>query len=45
MITFIQQIFFFDIDGDTDIERSIKSEISLIYSSGDVQYIMDILDK
>lgn len=33
-----------DID-DADIERSIKSEISLIYSSGDVQYITNTLDK
>lgn len=50
MIIFIQQTLFLDIDVDThiddiDIERSIKYEISLICSFGDVQYIMDTLDK
>lgn len=37
---------FLDID-DTDVQRFMKSEIqvSLIYSCGDVQYIMDTLDK
>lgn len=49
MTIFILQIYFFfniyvDTD-DTDIERSIKSEISLIYGFGDVQCIMATLDK